>query len=186
MLRAVSEFPDFRPGVYGLASEEPADVRSGVALSGANGDATGELALPYSGIMTAAEIAGLDLEGTQLAVVSACESGLGVPTLGEGLEGLRTALRIAGAKTRLLTLWKISDCATTAFMDEWYRRIAAGEDRVVALRAVKLDALAGRLKSPQKCAPRGVSFADSVEASTEWSNPYFWAPFIADGAAGPL
>ena len=88
-------------------------------------------------MLTATEAAGLDLYGTELVVLSACETGVGKAASGEGLYGLKRALVMAGARSQAATLWKVGDDATAALMSAWYRRLRRGEDRVDALRAVQ-------------------------------------------------
>ena len=187
ILRVVSESLHTQSGLYEMNLSVPATVRAGIALSGANGDAAkGTRGRAHDGVLTALEFAGLDLRDTQLAVLSACETGVGDPTFGEGIDGMRTALRIAGARTRLLSLWRVSDCATMQFMANWYRRMVAGEDRIEALRSAKLDMLRGQVMSTSACLAHAVSLTASEKQKANWSDPYFWAPFIAEGANGRL
>jgi CHAT domain-containing protein len=130
-------------------------LRSGLALSGANA-AGGEQA---AGILTALEATGLDLDGTKLVVLSACETGLGEVVRGEGVEGLRRALVLAGAETTVMSLWKVDDAATRDMMIDYYGRLEAGEGRSEALRQVRL----AMLKDPAR------------------SHPFYWASFIVAG-----
>jgi CHAT domain-containing protein len=135
-------------------------LRSGLALAGANRLADGE----DDGILTALELAGLDLTGTQLLVLSACETGLGDVKRGEGVYGLRRAALLAGAEAQLVSLWKVADEATRRLMEAYYRRLLAGEGRSEALRQVQLE----MLRDPAL------------------AHPYYWASFIPIGAWGPL
>ncbi len=80
--------------------------RSGLALSAAGG----------TGIVTAEDVSGLDLRGTWLVTVSACESGAGDVQAGEGVLGLRRGFALAGARDLVLTLWPVEDEAASAFM----------------------------------------------------------------------
>jgi CHAT domain-containing protein/Flp pilus assembly protein TadD len=136
-------------------------LRSGLALAGANAVAQ---AGAEDGILTASEAALLDLRGTELVFVSACESGLGVVSAGESVYGLRRAFAIAGARSQILTLWKVSDEATTQLVTDFYRSLAQGETRAGALRAAQRAAL----DDPAR------------------RHPFFWAAFILSGADGPL
>lgn len=133
---------------------------SGLALAGANRLESGT----DDGILTALEIAGLDLRGTKLVVLSACETGLGEISVGEGVYGLRRSLVIAGAESQLASLWKVDDTATQELMEAYYRRLGAGEGRANALRHTQLEML----------------------HSTRWKHPYYWASFIPIGAWGPV
>lgn len=132
-------------------------LRSGLAFAGANtrrsngGD--------DSGILTAYETAGLDLWGTQLVVLSACDTGVGEVKVGEGVYGLRRALVIAGAESQVTSLWQVDDAATRDLMVDYYKRLKKGEGRGEALRNAQLNML----------------------KSTDRSHPYYWASFIQLG-----
>ncbi|MBK8100960.1 MAG: CHAT domain-containing protein [Planctomycetes bacterium] len=114
------------------------DDFAGVALAGANTPSADS-----DGILAVAEAELLDLRQCRLFVLSACQTGLGRPTAGESLLGLRRALHIAGAFATITSLWRIDDAATTPLMVDFYR--ALWRDRqspAVALRTAQLAALA--------------------------------------------
>lgn len=105
--------------------------RSGVALAGAEATlkqwgAGRVLDTANDGILTAEEMAGLDLDGTWLVVLSACETGLGEARSGEGVLGMRRGLMQAGAENLLLTLWPVADRETALFMVDFYRNLKGG------------------------------------------------------------
>ena len=135
-------------------------LRAGLALAGANAPQPGM----EDGILTALEVAGLDLWGTELVVLSACDTGVGQVRNGEGVYGLRRALVMAGADSQVMSLWPVEDDATQELMVAYYRRLQAGEGRAEALRQVQLTLLA----SPQQ------------------SHPFYWAAFVHSGAWTPL
>ena len=114
--------------------------------------------------MTALEASGLDLWGTRLVVLSACETGVGKVSNGEGVYGLRRALVIAGAESLVMSLWQVDDSATRDLMTRYYRKLEAGDGRSEALRAAQLQTL----------------------ARPATSHPYFWAAFQPAGASGPI
>jgi CHAT domain-containing protein len=147
-----------RPGM-----ENPL-LRSGLLLAGFNTWFTGG-ALPAEaedGILTAEDVSGLDLLATELVVLSACETGLGEVRTGEGVFGLRRAFVLAGAKTLVMSLWKVPDDATRELMEDFYRRILQGEGRVAALRAAQLA------------------------MKEKYPDPFYWGAFICQGDPGPL
>ncbi|ATB38980.1 hypothetical protein CYFUS_004419 [Cystobacter fuscus] len=118
-------------------------------------------------LATAAELAGLDLWGTQLVVLSACDTGRSQVRLGQGIYGLRRALVIAGAETVIMSLWKVNDDSTQELMNiyyRYYRNLLAGQGRASALREA--------MRSFRKEHPE--------------SHPQDWAPFIALGSDAPL
>ncbi|MDP6944435.1 MAG: CHAT domain-containing protein, partial [Myxococcota bacterium] len=170
-------------------TEDPM-LRSGLALAGFNHRA--RATTQDDGVLTALEVAGLDLYGTQLVVLSACETGLGKVDQGEGVYGLRRALVLSGARSQVVSLWKVDDAATQALMTAFYTRLMAGEDRVAALRGVQRDMLEGRLtaQSRGKRAKRGLKLSgprdDAGPDLSGWRHPYYWASFGVSGADGPV
>jgi CHAT domain-containing protein len=130
-------------------------LRSGVALAGANlpGEAHGD------GILTALEAAGLDLWGTSLVTLSACDTGIGEVRNGEGVYGLRRAFMLAGSETLVMSLWPVSDAVARDTMVAYYARLRAGFGRGDALRQAKLGIL----------------------RHTSLRHPYYWGGFIQSG-----
>ncbi|WP_437902731.1 tetratricopeptide repeat protein [Sorangium sp. So ce327] len=137
---------------------ENALLRSGLALAGANLRRSGG----EDGVLTALEVAGLDLWGTKLVVLSACDTGIGPLARGEGVYGLRRALVLAGADSQIMSLWKVADEETQALMTAYYGRLSAGEGRSDALREAQLAMARERV------------------------HPYYWAAFIAGGSGRSL
>lgn len=136
-------------------------LRSGLAFAGANQRRSGD----DDGLLTAFEAAALDLWGTKLVVLSACETGVGAVKNGEGVFGLRRALVLAGAETQVASLWLASDLATRKLMQNFYGKLNSGLGRAEALRQTQLEMLRGR---PVNRAP------------------YYWANFICIGEWKPL
>jgi len=144
-------------------------LRSGLALAGANTLMSGE----EDGILTALEAASLDLWGTRLVVLSACDTGVGEVRNGEGVFGLRRALLLAGSETQVMSLWPVSDRGTRDLMIDYYRRLQRSEGRAEALRAAQLDMLRSQANQRTRPAQRG--------KSRDYSHPYYWASFIQSG-----
>jgi CHAT domain-containing protein len=118
--------------------------QSGVALTG--GQSTlqawgrGEFPDPSNdGILTAEEVAGLDLNGTWLVTLSACETGVGQVQSGEGVFGLRRAFMMAGAQNLLMTLWPVSDEVTPKIMADFYSEALKTGDAAGSLAKVQRD-----------------------------------------------
>ncbi|MEJ2855717.1 MULTISPECIES: tetratricopeptide repeat protein [unclassified Saccharothrix] len=114
-------------------------LSSAVALTGFNAWITGRPTAPEvdTGTVTAQEVCAMDLRGTRLVVLSACETGLGDHSPGEGVLGLRWALRVAGARTVVTALWKVPDESTRQLMVLFYRRLLAGDPAPDALRTAQ-------------------------------------------------
>ena len=116
--------------------------------------------------MTALEITKLNWEGTELAVISGCESGLGEIKSGEGVYGLKRAISVAGAKSSLLSLWKVNDLATAEFMEIYYQKLKNGEGKAEALHNTQKE------------------FRNSdIEG---YRHPYYWAAFQLSGDWRPI
>lgn len=135
-------------------------LRSGLALAGANKLVSGT----EDGILTSMEASGLDLWGTKLVVLSACDTGNGKVTNGEGVYGLRRALVIAGAEGLVMSLWQVDDLATRDLMAGYYTRLKAGRPRSSALREIQLE----------------------ISANPTYAHPYYWAAFVAAGDNSPI
>ena len=136
---------------------------SGLAMAGANRRAA---AGPDEddGILTAEEVAGLDLTGVDWAVLSACETGLGLVRVGEGVLGLRRAFQTAGARTVIMSLWSVEDRATRQWMRALYQgRFGGGLDTADSVREAALTVLKAR------------------RAAGQSGHPFFWAGFAAAG-----
>ncbi len=131
-------------------------LRSGLALAGANARQGGD---GEDGLLTAIEAASLDLTGTRLVVLSACETGVGEVKSGDGVHGLRRAFAMAGAETVVMSLWPVSDTATTDLMVGYYEHLLAGQGRAAALRDVQLRLLKEKRRS----------------------HPFYWASFVTAG-----
>ena len=157
-----------------VAQGENPLLRSGLVLAGVK---NGQSGAGEDGVLTALEVSGLDLWGTKLVVLSACETGIGDVSNGEGVYGLRRALVLAGAESQLMSLWQVSDTATRDLMVDYYQRIERGEGRTEALRAAQLGMLAGK----KQRAVRQSGGAQANSFSVDYSHPYYWASFIPIG-----
>jgi CHAT domain-containing protein len=130
-------------------------LRSGLALAGANLHNGAD----DDGILTALEASGLNLWGTKLVTLSACDTGLGEVKNGDGVYGLRRAFMLAGTETLVMSLWPVSDYVTRELMTAYYNGLKQGEGRGAALRQVQL----GMLKRKDR------------------QHPFYWASFIQAG-----
>ncbi len=132
-------------------------LRAGLAFAGVNSNAPflGEIDTDNDGVLTAMEVLGLNLSGTQLVVLSACETGVGEIHAGEGVYGLRRAFQEAGVKSVVNSLWPVSDEGTRRLMTSFYKHIFEGVPARKALKMAQLELL-----------------------QSEWNSPYYWAAFV--------
>ncbi|WP_164015960.1 CHAT domain-containing tetratricopeptide repeat protein [Pyxidicoccus trucidator] len=163
--RAVGSFGAL--GEDPLASRPPDPLlRSGLLFAGASAltdsSANAPQPPPDNALVTALELTGINLWGTQLVVLSACDTGRGDVKLGQGVYGLRRALVVAGAETVVMSLWKVDDETTSTLMEAYYRNLLAGQGRATALREAMRWLRATK------------------------PHPHSWAPFITLGQDTPL
>ena len=139
-------------------------LRAGLALAGANRSLAQEGVT--EGILTAEKILGLNLRGTDMVVLSACETGAGDVKNGEGVYGLRRAFTQAGAKSLVMSLWEVPDKETKELMVSFYQNLKSGKmNRAAALRQAALKQ------------------RETVKARYGFDNPYYWGAFVFLGEA---
>ena len=152
---STGNLPEDRRGSQPDSEVENPLLRSGLALAGANLSHTG----PEKGILTALEASNLNLWGTKLVTLSACDTGIGEVRNGEGVYGLRRAFVLAGTESVVMSLWPVSDYATREIMASYYKGLRQGLGRGDALRQTKLAML--KRKDRQ--------------------HPFYWGSFIQSG-----
>jgi CHAT domain-containing protein len=148
-----------------LGLEDPM-LRSGLYFAGANRTLAGQPSAPEidNGVLTAMEAANLDLRGTELVVLSACNTGQGDVKNGEGVFGLRRALEEAGAQHVLMSLWSVPDRETLELMKSFYSKWLAGTEVHAALQQAQLEMRA------------------KVKAEHDGRDlPFYWGAFVLVG-----
>ena len=174
-----------------MSKESSSLKRSGLLMSGAN------IALKKGanlkdvedGILTAQEISTLDLRGLELAVLSACQTGIG-DIAGDGVFGLQRGFKKAGANTLLMSLWKVHDNATHLLMTEFYKNLLAGESKFESLRKAQKyvrdyeeeieitpnkrweSQIRQKMNKSKEPAPQ------KIKKIKRYASPYYWAAFI--------
>ena len=139
-------------------------LRSGIFLAGAKHALSLDNVEKDDGIVTAEKILGLNLRGTKMVVLSACDTGLGEVNAGEGVFGLRRAFTQAGAKSLVMSMWKVPDKETKELMIQFYKNIySGGMDRCHALRQASLKEM------------------EIVRQRYGHTNPLYWGAFVFMG-----
>lgn len=140
--------------VFGIASNKAKEnpmLRAGLLLANAEKAMEGKT---ENGILTAYEVTNLQLTGTEIVVLSACETGLGDVKNGEGVYGLQRAFQVAGVNTIIMSLWKVSDEATQTLMSCFYKKYLASGNKYTAFKEAQ------------------------SELKTKYKEPYFWGAFV--------
>lgn len=149
--------------LFGMPALENPLLRCGLAFAGANqaeSTAGGE-----DGLATAMEIAGLDLQNTDLVTLSACLTGYGELKSGEGVFGLHRAFLLAGAKTVLASLWNVPDLETKDLMVEFYRRYLSDD----------------RISKPKALRQAQLSVIEQLRKKYGAAPPAYWGAFVCIG-----
>jgi len=136
-------------------------LRSGILLADASSTVSGKrmpnLVSNDNGVLTAYEAMNLNLEGTDLIVLSACETGLGDIKAGEGVYGLQRAFLVAGADALIMSLWKVDDSATQQLMTNFYSNWSKLGNKQKAFKQAQLQLM------------------------TKYKDPYYWGAFVMMG-----
>jgi len=150
--------------VFGVNAENASNnplLRSGLILAGAGKAITGttgtDIASNDNGVLTAYEAMNLNLEGTSLVILSACETGLGDVKSGEGVYGLQRAFQVAGADALIMSLWKVDDAATQQLMTNFYTNWIKLGNKQKAFKQAQLQLM------------------------TKYKEPYYWGAFVMMG-----
>jgi CHAT domain-containing protein len=152
---------------YGLeqVSIESSLVSSGLALAGANHADRQDVSGVDDGLLTALEVTQMDLSGTELVVLSACDTAAGEISRGQGVIGLRRSFLLAGAKALLASLWLVDDQKTATFMELFYRYLQT-------MTPTQAANLAQR------------DMIKSLTSNSQIADPGLWAPFILQNSSG--
>lgn len=158
--------PDNEGDAMGVSAEHAKNnplLRSGLILAGTpdpnKEEQKADLESNDNGILTAYEAMNLNLEGTDLIVLSACETGLGEVKAGEGVYGLQRAFQVAGANALLMSLWKVDDAATQLLMTNFYTNWTKGGNKLKAFKQAQVQLM----------------------ANPKYKDPYYWGAFVMMG-----
>jgi CHAT domain-containing protein/tetratricopeptide (TPR) repeat protein len=133
-------------------------LRSGIIMAGTENYFSAKVKPDTDdGVLSAYEVMNMDLDETELVALSACETGLGELAYGEGVYGLQRAFRVAGARSLMMSLWKVNDQATQELMRLFYAEwVKTGDKRSAFRKAQQL-------------------------MKVKFNYPYFWAAFVMSG-----
>jgi hypothetical protein len=155
--------PGAKGGTWGFIGSDHPLLLSGLALAGAN---RRDEAAPdqEDGIITADEIASLDLNRVDWAVLSGCETGAGIFVPGEGIFGLRRAFQVAGARTLIMSLWRVKDDDARHWMTMLYGSRLDHQSVPRSMRNASLAILEARRR----------------QGST--THPFYWGAWVSAGS----
>ncbi|QJX00764.1 CHAT domain-containing tetratricopeptide repeat protein [Frigoriglobus tundricola] len=161
-------------------------IMSGLVFAGANNPKT-----PGRGVVTGEQLIDLDLSGLELAVLSACETGLGAVAGGEGVYGLQRAFHYAGATNVVASLWKVPDQSTAALMALFYRNLwERNMTPLESLRQAQLEIYRYPEKVPElakgfrgefEIVPGAEAVSEIKPNKDGKAHPLFWAAFTLSG-----
>ena len=154
-------FPDIEKASWpiGVSADNAKDnvlLRSGLVLTGVKetDKLNPTMDSESNGVITSYEAMNLDLKGTKLVVLSACETGLGEVKAGEGVYGLQRAFLVAGADALIMSLWKVDDAATQQLMNNFYTNWTKNGDKQKSFKQAQLQLM------------------------TKYKEPYYWGAFV--------
>lgn len=152
-------------GLGRLRGAEDPLLRSGLIFAGANlmGASDGTTKDVGDGWVTAEDVSQMDLQGTDLAVLSACETGLGDVKVGDGVQGLQRAFLLAGARSLIMSLYSVPDAESRELMRDFYGSLKAGKSKAAALHEAELKMIRER------------------RTKGGAAHPFFWASFVLVG-----
>lgn len=186
------EYKNICGGIRPIDAEDKALTRSGILFAGANTTLNKRKINigANDGILTAKEIADMDLKGLDLIALSACQTGLG-DISGEGVFGLQRGFKKAGANTLLMSLWKVDDKATKLLMSRFYSNIVAGKSKIESLlnaqKYVREYETEVEITSDNKPAISAHAKVQARQSHTKqkvikkvhpYQSPKYWAAFI--------
>ena len=203
MFVAASDMGEGR--LAGLRLQDPF-LRSGLAVAGA------QSWLQYrelpanagNGLLTAEDVSQMDLAGTELVVLSACETGLGEIRSGEGAVGLRYAFQVAGARCLVVSLWRVSDISTAILMERFYAnlvyrkkgrtesmRLAQEYVRDLTVGSIRKSWLSGERIATLRAENEAIGdyldrLCSSPDSEQPFQHPAFWGGFVCIGDPGKL
>ena len=160
-------------------------IRSGLVFSGGNHAWNGEATPSGSedGILTADEISGMDLTGTQVLTLSACQTALG-DVASDGIYGMQRSFKVAGVNTIIMSLWQVDDEATYMMMDVFYRELANGRDRYEAFKLAQSSIKPWAKKRVEELKKEIESLPEEAKKRKEEQYggrlypEYYWAAFV--------